>query len=477
MIPTLSSYMESLTNPTGHFRSLAGIFAPKDPHGNLPLRVLTHSVNFPVEWKGMQWQLKCFLAGGQAVKTRARLIAAQLAQLDSPYLPQYLYCEGEMVVTSASGHATMQDVVMQRLGTGAMLHDALLGYCDRNEGHHARTLFDHTIELAKLLAVSSLVHRNIKPSNIFVTPERMPVLLNWDFGERADCEPDNLALARLGLGLYILSCDPTLYRYLGRQNLFTGNTAADMLPAGSAPEPLTTLAALIRQADGMLEGRDILHDCLDELAKMESAAGHLPEAMCILKGDLPQAPPPPPAPPVGARPNTSGYRRAAGTAEGLTRVQRRDGRWLYIDLEGKPQFDQAWDYATDFEEGRAVVGRDGLQTLIDRTGRLLMPMIYDVVEWDATSGTAQATKDGHKGLFGRDGEQLAGLNYDWMSEFREGLLLVRKDGKYGFLDRKGNIALPLIYTYAASFAGGRAPVELDNRPCEISPEGKVLART
>lgn len=473
MTPSLSSYIESISNPVGHFNALAGIFAPRDPQGNIPLRVLTHSVNFPVEWRGVAWQLKCFLSRDEAVKTRARLIAARLAQIHSPYVPQYLYLEEEMAVWSASGRASRQDVVMQRIGPGAMLHEALQGYCDRDEAAPVQTIFGHVVRLAELLSEQGLSHRNIKPSNLFVTPDRMPVLLNWDFAEPCDDDMDNLPLARLALGLWLLGCRTALYRHLGRQHLFTGNAAAEMLPAGSAPEPLTTLAALIRQADGLLEGRAVLHDCLDALAALEPSPDHLPEAMRALDDPAPQ-PPVPPLAVVGARPDVSGYRAAGGTAEGLTRVQRKDRRWIYIDLEGKPQFGRAWDYATDFEEGRAVVGNGELQTLLARTGEELMPTIYHAVEWDASSGTAQATQDGRTGLFNRAGEQLTPLRYDWMSQFREGLLLVREAGKYGFLDRVGHVALPFVYTRASSFSGGRAPVELEGKCFDISPEGKVL---
>ena len=57
---------------------------------------------------------------------------------------------------------------------------------------------------------------------------------------------------------------------------------------------------------------------------------------------------------------------------GLALVQHSDGKWGYIDMEGKPRTQQNYDVASDvFVEGKANVIRDGHLILIDTDGNEL----------------------------------------------------------------------------------------------------------
>lgn len=53
--------------------------------------------------------------------------------------------------------------------------------------------------------------------------------------------------------------------------------------------------------------------------------------------------------------------------EGMARVNNKEG-WGYIDRNGKKQIDNIYDYAEDFENGYALVKKDGKHFLIDKNG-------------------------------------------------------------------------------------------------------------
>ncbi|MDR1120865.1 MAG: WG repeat-containing protein [Dysgonamonadaceae bacterium] len=66
-------------------------------------------------------------------------------------------------------------------------------------------------------------------------------------------------------------------------------------------------------------------------------------------------------------------------AQDLKPTQNEDGKYGYIDDEGKEvvpfQYDDAWR----FSEGLASVELDGKYGFIDKTGKVVIPIIYEMV--------------------------------------------------------------------------------------------------
>lgn len=101
---------------------------------------------------------------------------------------------------------------------------------------------------------------------------------------------------------------------------------------------------------------------------------------------------------------------SSGYAEGLAPV-KKNGRWGYIDMDGKVAIDFQYDSAGLFEEGLAVVDIGGKDRYIDRTGKtVLRPICERACSFHR--GVAIVQRDGKYGFMARDGRWLIEPKYD-----------------------------------------------------------------
>jgi hypothetical protein len=104
--------------------------------------------------------------------------------------------------------------------------------------------------------------------------------------------------------------------------------------------------------------------------------------------------------------------------------------------------------AGSFVEGRAYVENfEGRYGFIDRTGRAVVPLIYEVAN-----------------------------NRD-IYEFAEGRVPVMTDGKWGYLDTQGDFAISPQFDEASGFDKGRACVRSGSQTLYINTNGVVLLST
>ncbi len=107
--------------------------------------------------------------------------------------------------------------------------------------------------------------------------------------------------------------------------------------------------------------------------------------------------------------------------------------------------------------------------LIARSGKILVEPTYREIRTHF-GDYAVVVSDGivsYSSLFGlidKNGKLVIPLEYDFLGDYRDGLLNYRKDGKYGFIDLGRNVVIEAKYNNASNFGNGLAPVN--------SPEGK-----
>lgn len=80
------------------------------------------------------------------------------------------------------------------------------------------------------------------------------------------------------------------------------------------------------------------------------------------------------------------YQTARPFHQGAAAVAR-DGLWTYIDPEGKELHEPYWHRAGSFHEGLATVRYGARAGVVDRTGRLVVPVQHDVID-DFSGGLA-----------------------------------------------------------------------------------------
>ena len=124
--------------------------------------------------------------------------------------------------------------------------------------------------------------------------------------------------------------------------------------------------------------------------------------------------------------------------DGMAMV-RKNGKYGFIDKEGKEIISCKYDEAIGFNEGLAVVKKDGKYGFLDKKGKEVIPFIYS---------SANA--------------------------FSNGLSAVGKDGKYGFINKKGETIIPFVFDYAESFNGESTIASKGDKSVIINKEGKIV---
>jgi hypothetical protein len=145
-------------------------------------------------------------------------------------------------------------------------------------------------------------------------------------------------------------------------------------------------------------------------------------------------------------------------------------------------------FADDWSEGLLRVWKDDKWGFIDKTGKEVIPLIYDThiiyVKYEGiddnikgvffSEGLASVSKDGKWGFIDKTGKEVISFIYDWADPFSEGLASVGKDGKWGYIDKTGKVIIPLIYNIAGDFSDDLAKVLKDDKYGFIDKTGKEV---
>jgi hypothetical protein len=83
--------------------------------------------------------------------------------------------------------------------------------------------------------------------------------------------------------------------------------------------------------------------------------------------------------------------------------------------------------------------------LINRKGKIVVPIIYDGLDVGLENGYCKVGKDNKWGMVNAEGREIVTPQYKYIDEPVEGLLRVGKDDKYGIINMKGEIVIPVVY--------------------------------
>lgn len=175
----------------------------------------------------------------------------------------------------------------------------------------------------------------------------------------------------------------------------------------------------------------------------------------------------------------------SGFGDGLFLVRDIDERvsGRFIDKTGTVVFStDKFDseniiFWSRFREGRAIVKKaGGNYGVIDKTGKQIVPFIYDYIE-DYSEGLACVIKDGRYGFINKSGQLVIPCIYEEAYNFSCGLVMVRPEGLlYGYINKSGKLVIPCSYKRAGSFDSGLASVynEKSGDYEVIDKNGKVV---
>ena len=143
------------------------------------------------------------------------------------------------------------------------------------------------------------------------------------------------------------------------------------------------------------------------------------------------------------------FNGAGNFTEGLAAVRvggEDDGKWGYIDKQGKFLINPQFDGAGEFNDGLAAVSRvgdGGKWGFIDKHGKLVIsPQFESVWPWRFENGLAAVQvgddKTGKWGFIDAQGKFVVSPQFDYSYAFSEGLAKVglgRNQTRWGFIDK------------------------------------------
>ncbi|MDD5569646.1 MAG: WG repeat-containing protein [Bacteroidales bacterium] len=183
----------------------------------------------------------------------------------------------------------------------------------------------------------------------------------------------------------------------------------------------------------------------------------------------------------------------------------------FVDYHGNTVISYQFQYVFKFNEGYANVINNDKYGLINRTGEIIIPAIYDFVYPRFESELLLVQKNKKCGFFNNKREMMIDFKYDcakpftkegltevlinkkWgiinkedklivsfiydavsPSGFSEKLCGVRYKGKWGYIDTEGKTVIDFIFNDAGSFINDMAPVKLKNKWGYINKHGDVV---
>ena len=166
------------------------------------------------------------------------------------------------------------------------------------------------------------------------------------------------------------------------------------------------------------------------------------------------------------------YDDAESFSEGLARVELNK-KYGFVDKDGSEVIPLKYDYAETFSEGLAGVKLNGKCGFVDKDGREVIPLKYDNAE-SFSEGLSRVKLNEKYGFVDKDGREVIPLKYDYAGSFSEGLSRVELNEKWGFIDKDERKVIPLKYDYAWRFSEGLAMVELNEKRGFVDKDGREV---
>gem|GEM_PF-1960337 len=159
---------------------------------------------------------------------------------------------------------------------------------------------------------------------------------------------------------------------------------------------------------------------------------------------------------------------------GFARIHNKEnGRWGFIDSNGRIAVTPAYDFADDFHEGMAQVTLNDKVGYIDENGKVVITPQYDFAG-RFSDGLAVVKTNGKFGAINLKGEFVIPAVHELLYGFSEGLAGARTGEKYGFIDSKGKMVIAPDFDDVSRFSEGFAAVKINGKWGYVNTEGRLV---
>ncbi len=133
----------------------------------------------------------------------------------------------------------------------------------------------------------------------------------------------------------------------------------------------------------------------------------------------------------------------------------------FVDTNGNILCGHLWDFVSCFNDERAAVTLDGVESLINTSGEIIAQG-FQAYGWQYYDGLLLIIENNQFGYMDVDGNIAIPAIYDSARDFFCGRALVEQDGYYGFIDTKGNTIYPIRLKEAYDYDNDYAVIGLDD---------------
>lgn len=149
-----------------------------------------------------------------------------------------------------------------------------------------------------------------------------------------------------------------------------------------------------------------------------------------------------------------------------------NGKWGFINLDGKVVIKPEFEEVTDFSKGLSIVKKDGKYGVINTKGGHIFPITFDKMT-TFSDGIAFAEENGLKYYLYSNGKRQVLSNKYEFHPYSGGMARIKnpKNGKWGYIDQDGIIVINPAYTFASDFQGGVAVVSKGDEKFLITDKG------
>ncbi len=168
------------------------------------------------------------------------------------------------------------------------------------------------------------------------------------------------------------------------------------------------------------------------------------------------------------------YNAVSQTINAPVPYLKTNGKYEFVGKNLKPAFPGEYDNAWRFQEDMAVVQINDKVGCINRSGKLVIPAIYEATSQYFSDGILRAKMNGKWGFIDKTGRLVVPFIYDNVLNFKGGLASVKLNDKYGMINRLGQVVIPFLYEYIQQPSEGLIGIKLNGKYGYLDTKGIVV---
>lgn len=185
------------------------------------------------------------------------------------------------------------------------------------------------------------------------------------------------------------------------------------------------------------------------------------------------------------------YQKAGGFKNGLAKVMLND-KWGFINPQGKYVVQPLYTFIDNFENDLAICNtgaatknkysffsldyEGGKWGAVDRTGKVIIPLVYDKLYYLSEQALFLVTKNNLRGLLSTTGAVLLPVTYTELIVRSKDCFIVKNNNRYGALNRSNQTIVPFEYSDIPKQDFTQAFISFikDGKTFKYTLEGKLL---